>query len=38
LEKMTPSNFEEKWSTYSTQGRPVLNIFNNQIQLKTGQH
>ncbi len=38
LQKMTPSNFEEKWSTYSVQSRPVLNIFNNEIQLKTGQH
>jgi transposase InsO family protein len=38
LQKMTPSKFEEKWSTYSVQSRPVLNIFNNEILLKTGQH
>lgn len=32
LNKMTPLNFEQKWSTYSGENRPVLNIFNNENQ------
>lgn len=30
LNKMTPLQFEEKWSTYSVDKRPILNIFNNE--------
>jgi transposase InsO family protein len=38
LSKMTPLMFEEKWSTYNSENRPVLRIFNNENQLKNGQH
>jgi hypothetical protein len=35
---MTPLKFEEKWSTYSSENRPVLKIFNNENQSQNGQH
>lgn len=38
LNKMTPLKFEENWSTYSSENRPVLRIFNNEIQSQNGQH
>ncbi|WP_143962029.1 IS3 family transposase [Litoribacter populi] len=38
LNKQTPLQFEQKWSTYSRENRPVLTIFNNEIQLQNGQH
>ncbi|RPA65983.1 IS3 family transposase [Cyclobacteriaceae bacterium YHN15] len=38
LNKMTPLKFEEKWSTYNSENRPVLRIFNNENQSQNGQH
>lgn len=38
LNKMTPLKFEEKWSTYSSENKPILKIFNNEIQSQNGQH
>jgi putative transposase len=38
LNKQTPLQFEQKWSTYSRENRPVMTIFNNEIQLQNGQH
>jgi hypothetical protein len=38
LNKMTPLKFEENWSTYTSENRPVLRIFNNEIQSQNGQH
>jgi len=38
LNKRTPSKFEEEWAAYSTENKPVLNIFNNENQLQNGQH
>jgi len=38
LNKMTPLKFEEKWSTYNSENRPVLNIFNNENHSQNGQH
>lgn len=32
LNNLTPLNFEQKWSTYSRENRPVMNIFNNENQ------
>jgi putative transposase len=38
LNKMTPLKFEENWSTYSSENKPVLEIFNNEIHSQNGQH
>lgn len=38
LNKRTPLKFEEEWSAYSTENKPVLNIFNNENQSQNGQH
>lgn len=38
LNKQTPVKFEQTWSTYSTENKPILNIFNNENQSQTGQH
>jgi len=30
LNKLTPLQFEQKWSTYSNENKPMMTIFNNE--------
>lgn len=38
LNRQTPLQFEQKWSTYSRENRPTMTIFNNETQCQNGQH